>query len=73
MERCGEILQSKIAERIIISKCYSILAEKSTGISISKQFSFYIQYFNLEKCIIEDSFLDIQKLWIWLAKVWQIL
>lgn len=51
----------KIIQKIYILKFYSILADETTDVSISKQFSFCVRYFDSNTCSVQKHFLGFTK------------
>ncbi|XP_063800287.1 52 kDa repressor of the inhibitor of the protein kinase-like [Pseudophryne corroboree] len=58
---CGEILQTKIVDKMKMSKFYSILADETTYISISEQLPFCVRYLDTGNCCVEERFLGFTK------------
>ncbi|XP_060882117.1 52 kDa repressor of the inhibitor of the protein kinase-like [Metopolophium dirhodum] len=54
---CGNVISDKIIQKVHISKCNSILADETTDVSISEQFSFCVRYFDSDTCSIREHFL----------------
>lgn len=51
------MLCDKIIQKVHISKFYSILADETTNLSISEQFSFCVRYFDSNTCSVREHFL----------------
>ncbi|XP_029342513.1 uncharacterized protein LOC115033649 [Acyrthosiphon pisum] len=58
---CGNVISDKIIQKVHISKLYSILADETTDVSISEQFSFCVRYFDSDTCSIREHFLGFTK------------
>lgn len=58
---CGNVISDKIIQKVHISKFYSILADETTDVSISEQFSFCVRYFDSNTCSVREDFLGFTK------------
>ncbi|KAE9530501.1 hypothetical protein AGLY_010963 [Aphis glycines] len=58
---CGNVISDKIIQKVHLSKFYSILADETTEVSISEQFSFGVRYFDSNTCSVREHFLGFTK------------